>query len=476
MTVDKISELRTKERQKEIQSFVRICSSKLSMPLYLVFWAADLLYAPQLKWEFLGLRLLSVFTCLLINHAITNATHLLQVQLIGGTYTFVNSILITVMIFWAEGSSSPYYAGLNLVTIGIMGFIPWTRAFVVVNGFIIFGPFLIWSLATLGPASPNPFLLNCFFLAGTLSITMVIRYSLEKIRLKELRNRLYLHDVIKSRDSTIKERTTEALRLSSLTKQFSPQVVHAIKSGKLDVLESIHHTKICAIFIDIVNSTSRVARADKDDINKVISLFMEDTMKVLLKYDITIDKFLGDGVLGFCNDPIPHDDYNERVADAACEIRERIQDHQEQYIEHWLNELQIRVGIASGLATVGFYGSDEYFRSYTAIGRVVNLASRLCSAAQPNQILVSHEVFKDLPEGLFTLNYIGTQSLKGFESDLIRCYELVESKRLPATGTSIETCPYGHGVLHLDTDGQGIYVFKCRACGHSPGSATPAAA
>src|SRR5690606_8430957 len=140
-----------------------------------------------------------------------------------------------------------------------------------------------------------------------------------------------------------------------------------------------------------------------DAFNRTIAMFMEDTMRSLLKYDVTIDKFLGDGVLAFSNAPIARHDYVMRLVESAVAIRERVLNRSSQYRDHWGDEFQIRIGIAEGEARVGFYGSQEYFKSYTAIGEVVNLASRLCGFAGPNKIVASREVIDLLPKGSYEL-------------------------------------------------------------------------
>src|SRR5690606_16230039 len=147
-----------------------------------------------------------------------------------------------------------------------------------------------------------------------------------------------------------------------LSSQFSPQVVEAIKNKKINVSSGVRRAKICAMFIDIVNSTERVTRVDKEKVHNVISQFMDDTIKILLKYDLTIDKFLGDGVLAFSNDPVSYPDFIERTVNAAFEVREKIKDRAEFYENNWLSEFQVKTGIAVGYANVGFYGSERYFR------------------------------------------------------------------------------------------------------------------
>lgn len=195
-------------------------------------------------------------------------------------------------------------------------------------------------------------------------------------------------------------------------------------------------------------------------------MFMNDTMSVLLKYNITIDKFLGDGVLAFSNAPIEQNDYVKRVIDAAIEIKAKIVEGRAAYIECWKNEMEIRIGIDVGYANVGFYGSVDHFRSYTAIGSVINLASRLCSIASPNSILISNEVFKHIEnDSEYKIDAIGMRKIKGFENDIIKVFT-VESA-IEAINSNIPYCPDGHGILSLDVNDAGIYEFKCRSCGHT---------
>lgn len=434
------------------------------MPLYLAFWGADLLYAPQYKWEFLGLRLSIIPACLLTRFFIFRVKTLTSIQLVASIYTGANSAVITVMIFMMEGGASPYYAGLNLVGLGMGAFIPWSNRFWYLNLSMVYLPYVAGSVISYGHQSFSGFILNSFFMMGTIVITTVIRHYNEKLTARELESRLALQSELQERESVIKKKTQQETNLRSLTRQFSPQVVQAISSGRLDIHRSIHRARICAIFVDIVNSTERIIRLDKDALNRVLSMYMEDTMKVLLKYDITIDKFLGDGVLAFANDPVQYPDYVSRAASAALEIRARIEQRQQEYIEYWLDNFEIRVGIDVGYANVGFYGNDTYLKSYTAIGTVMNLANRLCSNAKPNQILITNDVAKELSSTSFVVASEGTKRLKGFEADLIKVFELKSSAHAESKYADVTSCPSGHGVLHLENNAAGIYVLKCRIC------------
>lgn len=248
-----------------------------------------------------------------------------------------------------------------------------------------------------------------------------------------------------------------------MSRQFSPQIIHAIQKGKISLESNLHERDICAIFIDIVNSTEKVVNIDKNDLNKVIKMFIDDTMGVLLKYDITIDKFLGDGILAFSNDPLEQENYILRVINATCEIFKRLEQNNSFYQEHWGDDLKIKVGIAQGKASVGFYGDEKTIKSYTAIGKVVNLASRLCSAAGENEVLISEDVKNSVSDMNYSIFKKGDIRLKGFKKT-VAAYSL-DPDSVEHYGGSLIFCPEGHGILHLQVEG-GIYKFKCRVCNY----------
>lgn len=470
---DSIGYLTEQERLAEFKSMLKLMSGWIATPLYLAFWIADLLYAPEYKWVFLGLRLAVLPLTFSVFFLSKQFKTVKKLESLGLLFVFGLAFNINLMIYLKGGATSLYYAGINLVASGSLGFLPFSRLFAFFALILIYGPYYILTLA-LKPqiADLTILLINSFFIVGVIIINLVLRNSNGKIRNREIEARFSLHQEIKNREKIIVSKTHEAVQLRSLSNQFSPQIVHAIADGKMELVSKIHRSQICAIFIDIVNSTERVVRIDNKNINVVISQFMEDTIKILLKYDVTVDKFLGDGVLAFSNDPAEQPDYIERVVRAAIEIRQRIKENKEFYQDFWQNELLIRVGVASGAANVGFYGNDRYFRSYTAIGPVMNLASRLCSQADPNQILVSSEVAEKMGESGFQAKYVGKKVLKGFESEIINVFEIIEQDKSNTTVSS-ETpeCPRCNTILYVETNAQGIYIFKCRACDYVEGDA-----
>lgn len=457
--------------KEETKNFLLIVSSWMTILLYLAFWVCDLFFAPELKWEFLAYRLTTVGILVGIHHfakKIQTYEGSLQCTVLVG---FVVAFFISLMTYRTGGPYSDYYVGLMLVTVGGLGFIHWKTSYYPAILTAIFLPYVILSALSAEKYQDwRQLVINCFFLFSIGVIAIVISQFNKRIRRSEFTAQRKLKHELTSRNQIIDDKTKEAVRLSNLSTQFSPQVVDAIRCQKLD-LSKVHRRRICAIFIDIVGSTERVIRLDQEKIDRVLEQFMEDSVNVLLKYDLTIDKFQGDGILAFSNDPVKHDDFIIRACMAALEIRETIKSNQSFYERFWKKELQISIGIATGYANVGFYGNRKFFKTYTAIGAPLPMAARLSDKAEPGQILVESDVAEELEKSGFVLKFIGNCELKGFEQDVNHVYELVSSTDEEILDQGTQTCPTCvDSVLYLHTTPEGFFTFKCRKCDYTPGS------
>ncbi len=462
-----VKKVRDLERVFEFKEAIRI-GAYLSTPLYLIFSFCDLIYAPDIFYELLCIRLFIVpasIICILVNKKVSGYK---SAQLNILFFIFMNSVLITIMsLFLLEKGASPYYAGLNLVAIASLSLIPWNSRFLYIPILTIYSPYYV-GVFLLNPSSKdlNMLATHSFFIICTIFISIIVRLFNEYLRLSEVKSRLQLKDEITNRNKIIKKKTQEAIQLTKLSQQFSPQVVEAVQKGDINLKAGVRGAQLCALFIDIVNFTEKVTTIEKENVDKIVTLFMDDTCKVLLKYDITIDKFLGDGILAFSNAPLKYNDYKMRIVRAAIEIRECILQRQCLYENYWKSPIQIRIGVASGIANVGFYGSDKYYYSYTAIGPVINLASRLCGAAEPDQILISSDVADDLAKDEFEVLLVGKKDLKGFENATIEAFEIISAKTNTEIGSEILNCPECQNIMHVATNDLGIFIFKCRSCSY----------
>lgn len=436
--------------------------------VYLCFGFVDYIYAPERFLEFVLLRVLYCAVPVLIYFTIDRVDNFRQTEYLAAAHATVAAGVITYMIYQTSGINSPYYAGLNLVAIAALCFFAFSRTFFWISCGLIFVPYFVCAVV-LDDIAKNrtTFILNSFFMAGTILSSALIHRFKDFYRSKNVLAKLKLYQEIEQRNDIIEQKASEAVSLSSLSAQFSPQIVESIKKGQINIDAGGQRVQICSIFIDIVNSTEKVTRIDKDKVDKVLSRFLDDAILILLKYDITIDKFLGDGLLGFCNAPLRRVDYVSRVVNAALEIREKLEADRDFFERNWKNKLEIRCGIAKGYANVGFYGSKKYFRSYTAIGPVVNLASRLCTSAEPDQIVVDFDVFEDIQDE-FETRFTGKKTLKGFEGEIVHTYEVTARKNREFPSQDVSECPKCGSLLILDTNAEGHFVFTCRNCDSAP--------
>ena len=167
-------------------------------------------------------------------------------------------------------------------------------------------------------------------------------------------------------------------------------------------------------FSDIVGFTAMTERLEPEEVSALLDAYQREVSTAAATCGGTVDKFLGDGAMVTFGDREPSD----RKADAVACVRMAIA---LQEAMSGLNDrlsamgprvaMQLRVGIASGICTVGDFGSDDRLH-YTALGRAVNLASRLESAAGPGEILIA-EAVADLVAGELPCDLAGELQVKG---------------------------------------------------------------
>jgi class 3 adenylate cyclase len=132
---------------------------------------------------------------------------------------------------------------------------------------------------------------------------------------------------------------------------------------------------------------------------------------LVFEYEGTIDRFIGDGIMMFFNDPVKCSDPSKRAVEMSIEIRQRIQSQSKEWEKLGFN-LGFGLGIAEGYTTMGMIGFKDRI-DYSSIGSVPNLSARLCGEAKDGQILVSSRVAASL-EGVIELEPVGDLNLRGF--------------------------------------------------------------
>jgi class 3 adenylate cyclase len=407
--------------------------------------------------------MLVIPSCVLVNAAVRRTESLHRIQAWGAFHVFVNAFLVTLMAYLAEGKGSPYYAGLNMCTIIVGAFIPWTTVALICNMVLIYVPFYLLAFLTWKQPGAPALAVNSFFMVATIVLTVVARHFNEVYRMSAIRSRVALDEELDRRAQIIREKTEEALSLAELAKQFSPQVVHAIRTGEMQISDSVKESEICVAFIDICDSTSVMHTMGVEPYQNALNLYVATAVPILFKYDITFDKMIGDAIMGFSNEPAKVD-YVARMGAACLEIRDTMAAREDEMAPFWGRPFELKIGLATGAAKVGFQG--QMVRSYTATGMVVNKASRLCSVASPGQIVFDVASLEALAARGFETRKVGSKLLRGIgeqEIHELKSFGVASNERW--SEMSAEACQVCGTILHLEEDASGILILKCGDCG-----------
>ncbi|GAB4422376.1 MAG: adenylate/guanylate cyclase domain-containing protein [Anaerolineae bacterium] len=168
---------------------------------------------------------------------------------------------------------------------------------------------------------------------------------------------------------------------------------------------------VTVLFLDISNFTTASYYLDSEEVYIFIDEAMSLLVEVLQKYDGTVDKFTGDGLMALFGAPLAHENDPERAIRAALEMQYALKPLQRRLKESYDIEFEARIGINTGPVIAGNLGSD-FHMEYTVIGDTVNLASRLETAARPGTILVSEDTYHHT-RPIFEFETLDPMSVKG---------------------------------------------------------------
>ena len=203
--------------------------------------------------------------------------------------------------------------------------------------------------------------------------------------------------------------------MSRLRRFLPPQVADLIvASGSEKQLES-HRREITALFCDLRGFTGFTESADAEDVMALLRDYHAAIGEIIIKYNGTLERYAGDGVMVVFNDPVPVENPALQAVLMALEMRDAIG----ALTETWRrlgHDIGFGIGIAHGFATLGTIGFEGRF-DYAAIGTVSNVASRLCDEAKPGQILISPRVLTKV-ENAVKVEPVGEFELKGIRRPL----------------------------------------------------------
>jgi adenylate cyclase len=212
-------------------------------------------------------------------------------------------------------------------------------------------------------------------------------------------------------EGRVAEQVSQLDRMGRLRRFLSPQLAELIvDSGDESFLES-HRREIVVVFCDLRGFTPFAEASEPEEVMGVLDEYFAALGDLIFRFEGTLERFAGDGLMVFFNDPVRCEDGPARAIRMSVAMRTRVRG----LAESWAREghdLALGIGIAQGYATLGRIGYDGR-HDYAAIGSVTNLASRLCADAEPWQILVTERVFS-AAGALVVGEDAGTRELRGF--------------------------------------------------------------
>ena len=211
-------------------------------------------------------------------------------------------------------------------------------------------------------------------------------------------------------EQRVAEQVGEIERVSRLKRFLAPQVAESVVSAGDEQLLKSHRRDVAIAFCDLRGFTALAETAEPEEVMEVLREYHAALGEIIHRFEGTLERFLGDGLMVLFNDPIPCPDPAVRAVKMAVAMRDCVTGLTERWRKHG-RELGFGVGIAQGYATLGKIGFEGRF-DYAAIGTVANLASRLCSEAKSGQILISQRVLTAV-EDIVEAQHLGEVSLKG---------------------------------------------------------------
>jgi adenylate cyclase len=214
------------------------------------------------------------------------------------------------------------------------------------------------------------------------------------IKLNKEQNRL-----IRLSDKSQKKLSVANAKLANfstkLSKYFSPEVYNSLFTGELDVKVQTQRKLLTIFFSDLEGFTELTERLEPEVLTELLTHYLTEMSKIALRWGGTIDKYIGDAIMIFFGDPASKGEKADAVncVRMAMEMVDQLAEVRAIWKDKGLAlPLNARMGIHTGICTVGNFGS-EYRLDYTVIGNGVNLASRLESNAKPNSILISEDTY-----------------------------------------------------------------------------------
>jgi adenylate cyclase len=223
-----------------------------------------------------------------------------------------------------------------------------------------------------------------------------------------------------------KQVENEIVTRERFSRLLSPNIAERVISGQLEVKPGGQRVEQCTVFnSDIRGFTAMSENTRPEDLVEMLNEYFELMVDTIFKYEGTLDKFMGDGIMALWGAPVEHPDDALRSVHCALEMGEVLGQFNRRRMERDQAPLAVGIGIHTGPLVAGYIGSSKAL-SYTVIGDVANTSARLCSVALAGQIVISEDTQEALA-GRFELEELHPAKVKGKEKPL-RIFNVLRSR------------------------------------------------
>ena len=230
-----------------------------------------------------------------------------------------------------------------------------------------------------------------------------------------------MHQMANDLESGEQEIERQAKLRGDLSRFMSRELVEAIVDGEHSLELGGKRREISVVFADVVAFTPLAESRDAEEVVSLLNNLFSVLSEVVFRHEGTVDKFIGDCIMAVWGAPMDQEDHAERALAAVDDMMRFLETANDEWREKYDVEIRLGIGVNSGEAIVGNIGSKKRME-YTVVGDVVNVAARLESIAQPNQVLVAERTAELAGEN-FDLEELGEQNLTG-RSKATRVFQL----------------------------------------------------
>jgi class 3 adenylate cyclase len=240
------------------------------------------------------------------------------------------------------------------------------------------------------------------------------------IRIKQLHDTVQaqmrqLSEWNRNLEQRVQQQVAQLERLERLKRFFSPHLAELIVTGGAEDPLKSHRRHISVVCLDLRGFTMFAETNEPEEVMDVLWEYHSELGPLILQHEGTLERFTGDGMMVFFNDPVVVPNPEERAVRMAVAMREQIGKLQARWSKRGFT-LGFGAGITAGYATIGAIGFEGR-RDYAAIGTVPNLAARLCDQAQAGQILTSQRLYSAVEQWV-EADSMGELSFKGIHRPL----------------------------------------------------------